>query len=89
MTGTANDSPMNPRVEAKSLCEVFKSLLSNGNSFEFVLNECTHFIFGGRSEKQFGPETPKQQQVSIKAVSTGFWDAYLKQDPEPKAWLKG
>jgi hypothetical protein len=29
------------------------------------------------------------KQVSIKAASTGFWDAYLKQGPEAKAWLKG
>ena len=89
MTGTADDSPANRRVDAKSRREVFKSLPSNGNSFELELNEGTHFIFGGRSEKLCGPQSPKQQQASIKAISTGFWDAYLKQDPEAKAWLKG
>ena len=89
MTGTADDSPVNRRVDAKSRRDVFKSLPSNGNSFELVLNEGTHFIFGGRSEKLFGPQSPQQQQASIKAISTGFWDAYLKQDPEAKAWLKG
>jgi len=89
MTGTDDNSPVNRRVDAKSRREVFKSLPTAGHSFELVLNEGTHFIFGGRSDKRLTAQKPKQQQESIKAISTAFWDAYLRKDPAALSWLKG
>lgn len=88
MTGTADDSPVNRRVDAKSRREVFKALPSAGHFFELVLNESTHYIFGRRSNKLLDSLNRKQQKAT-KAVSTAFWDAYRKQDPEAISWLKG
>ena len=89
MTGTDDKSPVNRRVDAKSRREVFKALPRTGRSFELVLNEGTHFIFGGRSDRLSASKNSKQQQESIKAVSTAFWDAYLMEAPEALSWLKG
>ena len=88
MTGTDDNSPVNRRVDAKSRREVFKSLPSSGHSFEMVLNKGTHFIFGGRSDRLPATQESKQQQNSIKAISTAFWDAYLMKSPAALSWLK-
>ena len=89
MTGTDDNSPVNRRVDAKSRREVFKALPSDGHSFELVLNEGTHFIFGGRSDRLPASKKSKLQQETIKAISTAFWDAYLMEAPAALAWLNG
>jgi len=89
MTGTDDNSPVNRRVDAKSRREVFKALPSDGHSFELVLNEGTHFKFGGRSDRLPASKKSKQQQETVKAISTAFWDAYLTEAPAALAWLNG
>ncbi|MAI70082.1 MAG: hypothetical protein CMM01_04145 [Rhodopirellula sp.] len=71
MPGTAEDNPVNRRVDAKSYREVFKSLPSNGHSFELVLNKDTQFLFGGRSDKRRTFQESKPPE-SIKVISTTF-----------------
>ncbi|MDG2012536.1 MAG: dienelactone hydrolase [Pirellulaceae bacterium] len=88
MTGTDDDSPVNRRVDAASRRKVFKALPADGHSFELVLNEGTHFIFSGRNNQRAVSQKSNQQKESIKAISTAFWDAYLKQDTSAKLWLK-
>jgi hypothetical protein len=46
--------------------------LPPGDKYELVLHEAEHGAFGERV---------------ILALSTAFWDAFLKEDTEAKAWL--
>lgn len=89
MTGTDDDSPIGRRTDAKSRREVFKSLPTNGHSFELVLHEGTHAIFSGRPNRLPASRNSKQHLNAIKAVSAAFWDAYLMKVPEALAWLHG
>lgn len=89
MTGTDDDSPVNRWVDAASRRKVFQALPTAGHFYELVLNDGNHFIFGGRSIRKGASSQSNQQQRSIKAISTAFWDAYLKQDSSARSWLKG
>lgn len=60
MTGTADDSPVNQRVDRKSRREVFKSLPTDGHAFNIVLHEGTHFVFCGRGDRPPVSKNPKQ-----------------------------
>ena len=75
MTGTDDDSPVNRRVDAASRRKVFQALPTAGHFYELVLNGGNHFIFGGRSIRRDASPKSNQQQKSIKAISTAFWDA--------------
>ena len=62
-------------------------LLPPGDKFELVLNKAEHSAFTERAlpgEKE--PRNPNHHRV-ILAVSTAFWDAYLRDDPAAKEWL--
>ena len=56
-----------------SACGVYPAL-PPGDKYELVLHEAEHGAFGERV---------------ILALSTAFWDAFLKGDAEAKAWLNG
>jgi pimeloyl-ACP methyl ester carboxylesterase len=63
--------------------------LPPGGKYEVVLNEARHFVFTDRPELAGeGPRNPNHHRA-ILALSTAFWDAYLKQDAAAKEWLDG
>jgi predicted dienelactone hydrolase len=63
--------------------------LPPGGKYELVLHEASHFAFTDRPD--FGAETPQNPNHHrvILALSTAFWDAWLKQDAAARAWLEG
>ena len=64
-------------------------LLPPGDKFELVLDKAEHSVFTDRAlpgEKE--PQNPNHHRV-ILAVSTAFWDAYLRDDQAAKQWLTG
>jgi predicted dienelactone hydrolase len=63
--------------------------LPPGGKYEIVLHEARHFAFTDRPEMGGeGLRNPNHHRV-ILALSTAFWDAYLKQDATAKSWLDG
>ncbi len=63
--------------------------LPPGGKYEVVLHEARHFAFTDRPEAGGeGSRNPNHHRV-ILALSTAFWDAYLKQDAAAKTWLDG
>jgi hypothetical protein len=63
--------------------------LPPGSKYELVLDGAEHSAFTDRPlPGESGPRNPNHHRV-ILAFSTAFWDAFLKGDPEARAWLDG
>ncbi len=87
MTGTKDVAPIGDQ-DVKSRLAVF-SALPPGGKYELVLNNAEHSAFTDRAlpgDKE--KRNPNHHRV-ILALSTAFWDAYLRNDPQAKAWLGG
>ena len=86
MTGTKDSSPIgNSTVESR--LEVFPAL-PKGDKYELVLFNAEHNAFGERRLPGEREKRNPNHHRAILALSTAFWDAYLKEDDEAKAWLK-
>jgi predicted dienelactone hydrolase len=87
MTGTKDTSPIR-NIDVASRLAVFPALPA-GSKYELVLDEAEHSVFTDRDlpgEKH--TRNPNHHRV-ILALSTAFWDAYLRNDTAAKAWLDG
>ena len=63
--------------------------LPPGDKYELVLKDAEHSAFGDRAlPGERGTRNPNHHRA-ILALSTAFWDTFLKGDPEAKAWLDG
>lgn len=63
--------------------------LPPGNKYELVLDGAEHSAFTDRPlPGESGQRNPNHHRV-ILALSTAFWDAYLRGDADAKAWLDG
>lgn len=87
MTGTKDTAPVGDQtVESRLL--VFPAL-PPGDKYELVLDGAEHSAFGDRPlPGETGRRNPNHHRV-ILALSTAFWDAYLRGDGDAKAWLEG
>lgn len=87
MTGTKDFSPIG-NIDIESRLAVFPAL-PKGNKYELVLFNAEHSVFTDReSPLEKGERNPNHHKVII-ALSTAFWDTYLKNDPAAKTWLDG
>lgn len=87
MTGT-HDTAMIANLTPEMRAKVFPAL-PPGGKYELILDGAEHSAFTERplpGEKN--GRNPNHHRV-ILALSTAFWDAYLKGDAEAKAWLDG
>ncbi|EDY20509.1 conserved hypothetical protein [Chthoniobacter flavus Ellin428] len=87
MTGTKDVAPVG-HATVESRLAVYPALPA-GDKYEVVLENAEHSVFTDRplpGDQQ--PRNPNHHKV-ILALSTAFWDAYLKGDAEAKAWLAG
>lgn len=86
LTGTKDISRI-ANTTLESRLAVFPAL-PPGDKYELVLHEAEHSVFtelsGRRNQKKANP----QHHSAIKAITTAFWDAYLRDDVAAKAWLK-
>src|SRR4051794_24362024 len=87
MTGTKDVAPIGDQ-DVKSRLAVFAAL-PPGGKYELVLDNAEHSVFTerplpGDREKR----NPNHHRV-ILALSTAFWDTYLRDDAQAKAWLDG
>lgn len=87
MTGTLDDSPIgNTRPEDRRL--VFPAL-PPGDKYELVLDKARHGAFSDRLLPGEGVTRNPNHHMVILALSTAFWDAYLRGDARAKEWLAG
>lgn len=63
--------------------------LPPGDKYELVLHDGEHGAFGERALPGEGANRNPNHHRVILALSTAFWDAFLKGDAEAKAWLNG
>jgi len=87
MTGTDDTSPIG-NADVASRLLVFPNLPA-GDKYELVLDGAEHSAFTERRlPGERLPRNPNHHRA-ILALSTAFWDAYLRQDAAALAWLKG
>ncbi len=86
MTGTDDVAPIGGATVASRLA-VFPALPAGGK-FELVLADGTHAAFTDHDGPLQHDRNPNHHRA-IKAISTAFWDTYLKGDAEAKIWLTG
>ncbi len=87
MTGTKDLAPIG-NADMKSRLSVYPAL-KGAPKYELVLNNAEHSVFTDRPlPGDQAPRNPNHHQV-ILALSTTFWDAYLRGDSSAKAWLNG
>jgi predicted dienelactone hydrolase len=87
MTGTNDVGPIGG-VDPASRLAVFPAL-PPGNKYELVLDRAEHSAFSDRAlPGDAEPRNPNHHRV-ILALSTAFWDAWLRDDPAAKTWLNG
>jgi predicted dienelactone hydrolase len=63
--------------------------LPPGNKYELVLDGAEHSAFTDRPLPGESAQRDPNHHRVILALSTAFWDAYLKGDPDARAWLDG
>jgi len=87
MTGTKDTSPIGDQTVETRL-GVFPALPA-GDKFELVLENAEHSAFTDRAlPGDRAPRNPNHHRA-ILAISTAFWDAYLKEDAAAKEWMAG
>ncbi|MBX3110863.1 MAG: hypothetical protein KF857_02545 [Fimbriimonadaceae bacterium] len=87
MTGTEDVSPIGDQtVETRE--KVYPALPATIDRYEVVLDGARHSAFTDRALPGEGSRNPAHHRA-ILALSTAFWDAYLKGDKAAKAWLTG
>jgi predicted dienelactone hydrolase len=88
MTGTADDSPIGD-VDAAARLAVFDALPEAGNKYQLVLDQAVHMTFGDRVVSGEAAQILAAHHRAILAISTAFWDAWLRGDQPARAWLDG
>jgi len=87
MTGTDDSAPIGGQTAASRLA-VFRALRA-GDKYELVLDGAEHSAFTDRAlPGDRKPRNPNHHRA-ILALSTAFWDAYLRGDAAARAWLQG
>lgn len=86
MTGTEDVAAIGGET-VESRLAVFPAL-PPGDKYQLVLADGQHSAFTGREGPQLAARNPNHHRV-IKAISTAFWDAFLKGDEQAEAWLDG
>lgn len=87
MTGTNDVSPIGGQT-AESRMAVYPAL-PEGSKYELVLDGAEHSAFSERALPGDAEKRNPNHHRAILALSTAFWDAYLKEDADARAWLDG
>jgi predicted dienelactone hydrolase len=87
MTGT-EDTTIIGGADMKSRLSVYPAL-RGASKYEVVLDKAEHSVFTDRAlPGEHEPRNPNHHRV-ILALSTAFWDAYLRGNKDALAWLNG
>jgi predicted dienelactone hydrolase len=87
LTGTKDTAPLGSQTVASRLA-VFPGLPA-GRAYELVLHDAEHSAFTDRPlPGDSEPHNPNHHRA-ILALTTAFWDAFLRQDAAARDWLDG
>ena len=86
MTGTLDNDPVRSSIQPQDRRKVYAAL-PPGNKYELVFDGGRHSAFSDRS---LGLDPPRHERIhpAIQAITTAFWDAYLKGNEDAKKWLR-
>ena len=87
MTGTEDVSPIGG-IDVESRLAVYPALPAGGK-YEVVLFGAKHSAFGDVPQRLDRGQRNPNHHRAITALSTAFWDAWLKKDEAARAWLDG
>ena len=87
MTGTKDVAPIG-NATLESRLQVFPALPA-GHKYELVLDGAQHSVFTDRPLPGDEPQRNPKHHPAIAALSTAFWDAYLRGDANAQKWLDG
>jgi predicted dienelactone hydrolase len=87
MTGT-NDSPIISPSDPEVRLKVFQHLPAKRHFYQLVLDGAEHSAFSEREFNVRNHSNPNHHR-SILALSSAFWDTYLRKDKSAKKWLRG
>jgi predicted dienelactone hydrolase len=87
MTGTKDVAPIG-EADVASRLAVFPALPA-GHKYELVLDNAEHSAFTDRALPGDLVARNVNHHRAILALSTAFWDAYLKSDAAAREWLNG
>jgi len=87
MTGTKDVAPIGG-ADLKSRLAVFPAL-PPGGKYELVLSGAEHSAFTDRALPGDTEKRNPNHHRAILALSTAFWDAWLREDAAARAWLDG
>ncbi len=85
MTGT-KDVAMVGDADVESRLSVFPAL-PEGDKYQLVLKDGEHEAFSDHALALAQKKRNPNHHRAILALSTAFWDAFLKEDPNAKFWL--
>ncbi|MCR9117844.1 MAG: dienelactone hydrolase [bacterium] len=90
MTGTEDQSIIARTTPAKRR-EVYQNLPKSGHAYELVLEGAKHEAFADERTSRFRSRSNRNpnHHKAIKAISTAFWDAYLRDNGSAKTWING
>lgn len=86
MTGTHDVAPIGD-ADMESRLGVFPALPDTGK-YELVLDGAEHSVFTERALPGDSKQRNPNHHRAIMAISTAFWDSYLREDATAKAWLE-
>lgn len=87
MTGTEDGSPISGMDPSERL-GVYPAL-PRGQKYELVLWKAEHSAFTERRLPGDREQRNPNHHKAILAISTAFWDSYLKEDSNARTWLDG
>ncbi len=85
MTGTKDVTPLS--VDMESRLAVYPNL--PGEKYELVLDGAEHYAFTDVDFPAKNRNRNPNHHRAILAISTAFWDTYLRKNREAKNWLQG
>ncbi|HEX4130752.1 MAG TPA: dienelactone hydrolase [Pirellulales bacterium] len=85
LTGTNDGSPISD-TDPKERLAVYEAL-PTGEKYQLVLENAEHSAFSDRTlPGESKPRNPNHHRAVL-AITTAFWDAYLRNDAEARQWL--
>lgn len=88
MTGTHDISTIGGQT-VESRLAVYPALPADGHKYELLLDKAEHSAFTDRPLPGDRQQRNPNHHQSILAITTAFWDTYLRDDPAARTWLTG
>ncbi|WP_232098932.1 alpha/beta hydrolase family protein [Gimesia aquarii] len=88
LTGTKDTSVINDTT-VEDRRKVYRALPDSIDKYELVLFGAQHSAFTDGPERFGKPRRNPQHHPRILAVTTAFWDTYLRQNQDASKWLQG